>query len=57
MLVVGTASPAESDSHTGVYLRNQEISRLVQSGALIDLPVKIEHTGHVGWKNRVGVAA
>ena len=45
MLVVGTASPAESDSHTGVYLRNQEISRLVQSGALIDLPVKIEHTG------------
>ena len=45
MLVVGTASPAESDSHTGVYLRNQDISRLIQSGALLNLPVKIEHTG------------
>jgi hypothetical protein len=44
MLVFGTASPAENNSHTGVYLRKDDISRLVRSGALLDLPVKIEHT-------------
>jgi len=57
MLVYGTASPAEKDSHTGVYLRNNDISRLVQTNALIELPVKIEHCGQpVGkivsaWQN------
>jgi hypothetical protein len=46
MLVYGTCNPAgESDAHTGVYLRKSDISRLVQSGALLELPVKIEHTG------------
>lgn len=46
MLVYGTCNPAgESDAHTGVYLRKSDISRLVQSGSLVDLPVKIEHTG------------
>jgi hypothetical protein len=46
MLVYGTCNPAgESDAHTGVYLRKGDISRLVQSGALLELPVKIEHTG------------
>ena len=44
MLVFGTASPAENNSHTGLYLRKDDISRLVRSGALLDLPVKIEHT-------------
>ena len=46
MLVYGTCNPAgESDTHTGVYLRKGDISGLVQSGALLELPVKIEHTG------------
>ena len=46
MLVYGTCNPAgENDAHTGVYLRKSDISRLVQSGALLELPVKIEHTG------------
>ena len=46
MLVYGTCNPAgESDTHTGVYLKKSDISRLVQSGALLELPVKIEHTG------------
>jgi hypothetical protein len=46
MLVFGTCNPAgESDSHRGVYLRNKDISSLVSSGALLNLPVKIEHSG------------
>ena len=46
MLVYGTCNPAgESDTHTGVYLRKGDIAGLVQSGALLELPVKIEHTG------------
>lgn len=45
MLVFGTCSPAESNSHTGVYLRKNDISSLVQTGALLELPVKIEHMG------------
>ena len=46
MLVYGTCNPAgESDAHTGVYLRKADIARLVQSGALLELPVKIEHSG------------
>lgn len=46
MLVYGTCNPAgESEAHAGVYLRSSDISGLVQSGALLGLPVKIEHTG------------
>ena len=45
MLVFGTCSPAESDSHTGVYLRKNDVSNLIRTGALLQLPVKIEHTG------------
>jgi hypothetical protein len=46
MLVFGTCNPAgESSSHHGVYLRKDDISSLVRSGALLDLPVKIEHMG------------
>lgn len=46
MLVYGTCNPAgESDAHTGVYLRKGDIARLVRTGALLELPVKIEHTG------------
>jgi hypothetical protein len=46
MLVFGTCNPAgESTSHTGVYLRKDDISSLVKSGALIDKPVHIEHMG------------
>lgn len=46
MLVYGTCNPeGESDSHAGVYLRKDDIQRLVRTGALVDLPVKIEHAG------------
>jgi hypothetical protein len=46
MLVYGTCNPeGESDTHTGVYLRKCDISKLVLSGSLLELPVKIEHTG------------
>ena len=46
MLVYGTCNPAgENDAHTGVYLRKADISQLVRTGALLDLPVKIEHAG------------
>lgn len=46
MLVYGTCNPpGESESHQGVYLRKTDISSLVNSGALLDLPVKIEHMG------------
>jgi hypothetical protein len=46
MLVFGTCNPAgESDSHKGVYLRKADISSLVDTGALLQLPVKIEHMG------------
>ena len=46
MLVFGTCNPAgENSSHQGVYLRKDDISSLVRSGAMIDLPVKIEHMG------------
>ena len=46
MLVFGTCNPAgESSSHQGVYLRKDDIASLVNSGALLHLPVKIEHMG------------
>jgi hypothetical protein len=46
MLVFGTCNPAgEHSSHQGVYLRKEDISSLVHSGALLQLPVKIEHMG------------
>jgi hypothetical protein len=45
MLVWGTISPGESDSHTGVYLREKDIESLATSGALLNKPVKIEHQG------------
>ncbi len=46
MLCYGTCNPAgESDSHKGVYLRKADISSLVDTGALLQLPVKIEHMG------------
>ena len=42
----GTCNPAgENASHAGVYLRNSDISSLVTSGALLQLPVKVEHMG------------
>lgn len=46
MLVFGTCNPpGENDTHQGVYLRKADISALVSSGALLQLPVKIEHMG------------
>ena len=46
MLVFGTCNPAgESDNHQGVYLRTKDISSLVSSGSMLNLPVKIEHSG------------
>ena len=46
MLVFGTCNPAgENSSHQGVYLRKDDISSLVKSGALLQLHVKIEHMG------------
>jgi hypothetical protein len=46
MLVFGTCNPAgENSTHHGVYLRKDDISSLVKNGALLDLPVKIEHMG------------
>jgi hypothetical protein len=46
MLVFGTCNPdGENDTHKGVYLRKNDISSLVNTGALIHLPVKIEHVG------------
>ena len=46
MLVFGTCNPAgEKSSHQGVYPRKDDISSLVKSGAMINLPVKIEHMG------------
>ena len=46
MLVFGTCNPdGENDTHQGVYLRKGDISSLVTSGALLQLPVKIEHVG------------
>jgi hypothetical protein len=46
MLVFGTCNPAgENTAHTGVYLRKEDISSMVRSGALLQLPVKIEHMG------------
>jgi hypothetical protein len=45
VLVHGTVSPGEADSHTGVYLREKDIESLADSGALIGKPVKIEHCG------------
>lgn len=58
MLVYGTCNPdGESDAHRGVYLRKTDISSLVNTGALLQLPVKIEHVGqpvgHIvsAWQN------
>ena len=58
MLVYGTCNPdGESDAHRGVYLRKTDISSLVNTGALLQLPVKIEHAGqpvgHIvsAWQN------
>lgn len=46
MLVYGTCNPAgEDNDHKGVYLKKADISRLLDTGALRQLPVKIEHTG------------
>ena len=46
MLVYGTCNPpGENPSHAGVYLRSSDISSLVSSGALLQLPVKVEHMG------------
>jgi hypothetical protein len=46
MLVFGTCNPVgENSSHNGVYLRRDDISSLVNSGALLQKPVKIEHMG------------
>ena len=45
MLVHGTVSPGEADSHTGVYLREKDIESIAATGALIGKPVKLEHCG------------
>jgi hypothetical protein len=58
MLCFGTCNPdGENDSHQGVYLRKTDISNLVETGALLSKPVKIEHVGqpvgHIvsAWKH------
>jgi hypothetical protein len=58
MLLFGTCNPdGENDSHQGVYLRKTDISNLVETGALLSKPVKIEHVGqpvgHIvsAWKH------
>lgn len=46
VLAYGTVNPeGESDSHTGVLLRERDIDSLAASGALVGKPVKIEHCG------------
>lgn len=46
MLVYGTCNPAgEGEDHAGVYLKKTDIARLVETKALLQLPVKIEHVG------------
>jgi hypothetical protein len=58
LLVYGCCNPSgECEEHKGVYLRKSDISSIVSSGALHNLPVKIEHTGrpvgHIvsAWQN------
>jgi hypothetical protein len=58
MLVFGTANPAgEDNNHRGVYLRKRDLSELVDSNSLINLPVRVEHSredvGHIvsAWTN------
>jgi hypothetical protein len=46
VLVHGTVNPdGEPNSHTGVYLREQDLDSLVKTNALVGKPVKIEHRG------------
>ena len=43
MYVYGTASPAEDDSHSGVYMRRSDISHIASSGSMVGKPVLVEH--------------
>jgi len=55
----GTANPTgENGSYDGLYLRRDEISRMVLDRELLNLPVKVEHggdaVGHVisAWQHK-----
>lgn len=46
MLVHGTCNPVgESDAYSGVYLRADEIARIVKGNELVGKPVLLEHDG------------
>ena len=45
MLVFGTASPSEPNSHSGVLIRERDIEDIARSGALVGKKVLIEHMG------------
>ena len=58
MLVYGTVNPpGEKETHTGLYLTEQDISDIVESRSMHNKPILIEHKGtSVGrvvsaWKN------
>lgn len=47
MKVHGVANPVgESDEYAGVYLRKDDIKRIVENGELIGKPVLLEHDAH-----------
>jgi hypothetical protein len=46
MLVWGTVNPdGEKNTHTGVLLRERDITDLAESNALVGKPIKLEHQG------------
>jgi hypothetical protein len=46
MLLWGTVNPeGESDSHTGVLLRQRDVEEISQQQSLVGKPVKLEHKG------------
>jgi len=46
MLLVGTANPCgEANTYNGLYFRQDELAGMVDSKALLGIPVKAEHTG------------
>lgn len=58
MLLWGTVNPdGESNAHTGVLLRQQDIADIAATASLVGKPVKLEHKGDAvgrvvsAWQN------
>ena len=46
MLVLGTCNPrGEGATYNGLYLRQAELEDVVATRAMVDVPVKTEHSG------------